>query len=305
MQTVYLDNNCYKQLLDNAQDFKFLLSLSHSRRGVLSFESSIPTLEEFALIWRNPQRDPRYRQVIRMAHRLVRRDRCVRDTVDLIEQEAAIVLGQRRVFDLWYHPGSPELKLWRATWRQVCNGEAPDVLIRAIDQAKAEHVKLFEEIRGEMQAALKNVTDRPEDLASLIHRYVRGKGLDFMAQIARRQFPKLPSSLDETRRVVATQLHALRTKLELYDAFMFARLAPSVKQITANMGMRGQGRHQGGEFYDVRHGTCGRYVDFFVVEEVMLRFIVNSLDEQNYCGAPYRALSLSEFLEEARRLAQS
>ena len=303
MKTVYLDNNCYKRLLDNRDEYDFLLSLSHNRRGLLSFESSLATLGELSLIWKSPERDVRYKSLVRPAHRLVRRDRCIRDVVDLIEQEVAIALGERPFFDLWYHSGSEEHALWGSVWREVCDGKAPRELTEGIDQAKAEYVKLFDEIREEFQARLKNVTDEPVELGTLIHRYVRRKGLDFMAHVAQRQFPRLPSSLDEMREIVATHLHALRTELGVYEGFGFARLAPNVNQITVDRSMKRRGRHEGSEFYDARHATYGRYVDYFIVEDVTLRFIINSLDERNYRSVPYRALSLSEFLEEARRLA--
>jgi len=306
VKTVYLDNNCYKGLLDNQEAYDFLLSLSHNRRGAFSFESSLATLEEFSLIFRKPEPHPRYVKLVRLAHRLVRRDRCLRDVVDLMEQEVAIAFGERSFVDPWYHRGSREYALWRHAWHKLRRGRVlNEKLLKDIDDAKAEYKDLFEEMRQDLQARLRDVKDTPEQLGALIHRHVREKGLDFTAQVAKRQFARLPSSLDETRQIVITYLHALRTEMGLHHGFGFARLAPNVKQIIVDMSMRGRGRHEGGEFYDVRHGTSGRYVDYFVTDEVTLRFIINSLSEQNYRGLTYHAVSLSEFLEEAERLAQS
>jgi hypothetical protein len=306
MKTVYLDNNCYRRLLDDRDTYALLLSLSDKRRRLLSFESGPGTLEEFALLRDAPRREPQCRQMLGDATRLIRKDRFFRGHIELADQEASIAMGNQKRLSLWFGRRSREVRLWRLYWKEVCGGRPSREFLETIQRAKDEYVATFEPAREEaLEEARKKQydTDHRAGLIDAICYVSTHSALDFAARIAGDRWVVLPDSHDDRRIIVARDLHSLRTFMGVLAGFMLARESACSKQIDPGRSMKGQGKHVGSEFHDVRHAVCGRYVDRFVSEDAILRLIVNSLGETTSTGAPYKAYSLDEFVIEARSLA--
>ena len=307
MKTVYLDNNCYARLLRDRGAFSLLLSLSHNRRGVLSFESSVVTVMEFAQIWRRPRCSRPFLDLVRLARKLVRRDRVFQDVSDIVRQEVLQSTGQRAHVNTWHKTGCGDYEQWQRLLEAVCRGGVPRRLLDDIDSMRKDHVRFSEQMTQEMLARMRpyerRLSGETLSLEALIFQGVDEQRQTNLVTAAQEQYPDLPRSESRARTLVLQHLHALRASVGVSCAFALVRIAGQLSFVDPRRSMKRQGTHKGGDYFDLRHATYGRYVDYFVTEERLLRTIVNNLGETNYAGLPYRAHSLPEFLAEAERMA--